>query len=144
MKVEIEINSKLYDANVDAFVNVVKPMINLYARKNHDYGNSFDENCERFGIVYATSRMYDKLNRVVNLTRNPNINLEVKDETIKDTIQDLANYAVMYLAYLNKKNDKFNNVEPYYSINLAPKVDNNNNVTIHRTCIYDVTKSDPD
>jgi hypothetical protein len=122
MKVEIEIKDKLYTQDVDNFVGVVTDMINLYAAKNHDYGNSFDRGCEEIGPAYAIGRMYDKMNRIINLTRNPINSQAVKNESIKDTIRDLANYAVMYLAWIDKKNNsivnkindriKFNNEEP--------------------------------
>ena len=121
MKVEIEIDDKLYTQDVDNFVGVVTDMINLYAKKNHDYGNSFNKGCEVIGTAYAIGRMFDKMNRIINLMNKPTA---ISDEQVTDTIQDLANYSVMYLAWLNSHDDKktiisrinrtirFNNEEP--------------------------------
>lgn len=103
MKVEIEIDDKLYTQDVDNFVGVVTDMINLYAKKNHDYGNSFNKGCEVIGTAYAVGRMFDKMNRIINLMNKPTA---ISDEKVTDTIQDLANYSVMYLAWLNSHADR--------------------------------------
>lgn len=142
MKVEIEIKDKLYTQDVDNFVGIVTDMINLYAKKNHDYGNSFDEGCRKFGIAYAIGRMYDKMNRIVNLTRNPNTSLEVKEESVRDTIQDLANYAVMYLAYIDKEKKRIseeNDSKIRFGNLLGQMTDDR-----HQGCEYDASQSDPD
>ena len=79
-------------------------MLNLMAKKNADYGNAFNKGCDKLGYRYGLSRMYDKANRLIHLIEDdfqgcnkPN----VKDESMFDTIQDLANYCNMLLAWLN-------------------------------------------
>lgn len=99
MKVEIEIEDKLFNEDVDEFVGVVQNMIKLYAKKNHDYGNSFDEGMNKIGLAYGVGRIYDKVNRLVNFLQTT---FEVKDEKFTDTLEDLANYAVMLRAWCNK------------------------------------------
>ena len=48
-----------------------------------------------FGVLLALSiRMNDKINRMINLLRN---NKEPNNESIEDTLIDLANYSVMAL-----------------------------------------------
>ena len=70
-----------------------------YAAKNHDYGNSFDKSLDKFGIVASIVRMGDKMNRIESLT---NKEAKVNDESIKDTLLDLANYAIMTVMWLDK------------------------------------------
>ena len=79
-------------------------MLNLMAKKNADYGNAFNKGCDKLGYRYGLARMYDKANRLIHLIEDdfqgcnkPN----VKDESMFDTIQDLANYCNMLLAWLN-------------------------------------------
>lgn len=79
-------------------------MLNLMAKKNADYGNAFNKGCDKLGCRYGLARMYDKANRLIHLIEDdfkgcnkPN----VKDESMFDTIQDLANYCNMLLAWLN-------------------------------------------
>lgn len=65
----------------------------LYERKNHDYGDSFAKSFAEYGMAMPCIRLEDKLNRLKALTRNGN--QQVNDESIDDTLMDLANYAIM-------------------------------------------------
>ena len=67
----------------------------LYERKNHDYGDSFGKSFKEYGMAMPCIRLEDKLNRLKALTRNGN--QQVSDESIDDTLMDLANYAIMTL-----------------------------------------------
>lgn len=67
----------------------------LYERKNHDYGDSFGKSYDEYGMAMPCIRLEDKLNRLKALTRNGN--QQVSDESIDDTLMDLANYAIMTL-----------------------------------------------
>ena len=69
-------------------------MTDLYARKNRDYGNSFDKSMDKFGMVVSVIRMGDKVNRLHSLVKKKG-EAEVKDESIADTFMDLACYAIM-------------------------------------------------
>lgn len=73
----------------------------IYEAKNHDYGNSFNNSCDRFGIVAAVVRMNDKIERI-NTLYNKESSAKVS-ESIVDTLLDLANYAVMTAVYLKNK-----------------------------------------
>lgn len=66
----------------------------LYERKNHDYGDSFGQTYAEEGLAMARIRLSDKLNRFKMLTRSAE-KQEVSDESIRDTLLDLANYALM-------------------------------------------------
>lgn len=80
----------------------------LMGKKNHDYGNAFNKGCDALGDEYAFCRMWDKLSRLQTLIKgilNRDLSIEVQNETIDDTIADLANYCMMYLAWKNKNKD---------------------------------------
>jgi len=93
----------LIDENVKAFADIVGEMTTLYAKKNHDYGDSFDKGMTDIGMAYGIGRLYDKMNRIITLT---NVKAEVNDESIEDTLKDLACYSVMTLSYLRRKKNK--------------------------------------
>lgn len=65
----------------------------LYARKNHDYGDSFHQTFVEEGMAMVRIRLGDKFNRFKTLSRNEE--QKVNDESIRDTLIDLANYAIM-------------------------------------------------
>lgn len=71
-----------------------------YQKKNSDYGDSFGKSVRKRGITAAMVRMEDKWNRLDNLTLHPE-NIMVNDETIGDTLLDLANYCLMTYMELN-------------------------------------------
>ena len=71
----------------------------LYDRKNHDYGNSFHTTYEKWGLTMAAIRLGDKLQRFETLIKADS---HVKDESIKDTLMDLANYAIMTVMELDR------------------------------------------
>lgn len=86
--------------NVQSFMDITTNMAKTYAAKNHDYGNSFEQSCNKFGIIAAIVRMGDKMNRLESLVVK---RAEVKDESVKDTLLDLADYAIMTVMWLNQQ-----------------------------------------
>ena len=94
---------KKYDAREvsSQFTDITKKMNETFIKKNKDYGNSFDKSCDEWGIIAALVRMEDKLNRLKSITKNGNI--QVKDESLKDTLLDLANYAIMTIMWHENK-----------------------------------------
>lgn len=66
----------------------------LYARKNHDYGDSFHQTFVEEGMAMPRIRLGDKFNRFKTLSRKLD-SQRVTDESLKDTLLDLANYAIM-------------------------------------------------
>ena len=65
----------------------------LYAKKNHDYGDSFAQSFREEGMAMVRIRLGDKFNRLKALTRGGE--QKVSDESTRDTLIDLANYAIM-------------------------------------------------
>lgn len=102
------VHESLVDENVLSFRAIQDKLVNIYAKKNHDYGDSFNEGCNELGVGYAFSRIFDKTKRFQTLAKgimNNSLSIEVQDETIEDTIMDLANYCVMYLAWRDKQDN---------------------------------------
>lgn len=98
---KLDINMK--DNNIEQFKQIAKEISELYEKKNTAYGNSFGDTYKKLGIISAVTRISDKYNRLCNLATNPDI--DSLDESIEDTLKDLAAYAVMTLIELqNKKN----------------------------------------
>ena len=87
--------------NVEHHLEIVIEMNKLYERKNKDYGDSFHTSFVEEGMAMARIRLGDKLNRFKTLTKSDH--QEVKDESIRDTLIDLANYAIMTVMELDRK-----------------------------------------
>ena len=62
-------------SKVQRHAEICKEINNLYERKNHDYGDSFHQTFVEEGMAMARIRLGDK--------------------SIRDTLIDLANYAIM-------------------------------------------------
>ena len=90
------------NSSVD-FKRITDEMICLYEKKNTDYGSSFSETYEKLGILSAVTRLTDKMNRITTLaTKGEN---KVKNESLRDSFIDLANYAVMTIIELDKRSE---------------------------------------
>lgn len=76
-------------------MSLLKELNDIYTRKNHDYGDSFHETFLEERFAMARIRLSDKLNRFKKLSRNAAEYGLVEDESIRDTLMDLANYAIM-------------------------------------------------
>ena len=76
----------------------------LYARKNADYGDSFGKSFKEYGLTMACIRLEDKLNRIKALSKQK---AQVSDESIVDTLSDLANYAIMTLVEMTPSANHF-------------------------------------
>lgn len=74
-------------------------MKKTFIEKNTRYGNSFVDTIEKYGTVAALTRITDKYNRMNELYLNKNLN--GLDESIEDTMLDMANYLIMTVAYLD-------------------------------------------
>ena len=86
---------------VQRFREIADSLGNLYEKKNKAYGDSFGTTFEKLGIISAVTRISDKFNRLCNLATNPDI--DNLGESIEDTLQDLASYAIMTIIELKKK-----------------------------------------
>ena len=88
-----------------AFKQITEDMAKTYAAKNHDYGNAFGKSFAEFGVISAAVRMNDKMERIKSLIEMQPGQKRV-NESLEDTLLDLANYAVMTLVELRAEQEK--------------------------------------
>ncbi len=81
---------------VEQMKEIQNMALELFAKKNADYGDAF----AKYGVIGVLMRIEDKIQRSMSITKN-GVNL-VNDESIKDTLLDLHNYAAMGLMLLNE------------------------------------------
>ncbi len=89
-------------------------MIEITKAKNADYTGEGDDPFANFtrvevlGITDTTRgflvRMVDKLSRITSFAQKGI--LEVKDESVEDTLLDLANYSILLAGYIKSKKEE--------------------------------------
>jgi hypothetical protein len=84
------------------FEQLANQLVDTQKRKNADYGSSFDQTLDEFGLVASATRMSDKFNRFKSLMRCGST-ARVEDEKIEDTLMDLAAYAIMTVEWIKKQ-----------------------------------------
>ena len=75
----------------------------MYIKKNADYGDSVGELYKKLGDISFLTRISDKYNRLMNLITAEG---EQNYESIEDTIQDMANYCIIWLMERELKNKR--------------------------------------
>ena len=81
---------------------IIRELTELYERKNADYGDSFGKSYAEYGLAMPCIRLEDKLNRLKNLTLR-NGKQQIAEESIRDTLMDLANYAIMTIIEIDRE-----------------------------------------
>lgn len=84
--------------NVEQFKKMTAKMAELYEEKNRNYGNSFDKSLDEDGLLVSKIRLGDKYNRFSSLLKQKSEG--TSDESIVDTLVDLANYAIMTVMWM--------------------------------------------
>ena len=97
---------KQHQAKVNAFEDITIGLRELYDAKNRDYGDSFGQSFKKWGLPMACIRLGDKLNRLESFAQKKD--MHVSDESVEDTLRDMANYAIMTLVeiQLSKKEEE--------------------------------------
>lgn len=101
--VELSVRSESISCDTGAVAHhkaICTELSELYEKKNHDYGDSFHHTYEKLGVISAVTRITDKYNRLVEMATAKE--RKVDDETIRDTLIDLANYAIMTVMELDR------------------------------------------
>lgn len=80
----------------------------LYKVKNKKYGDSFGKKVRKRGLISALDRMEDKWNRLEHLIEN-NEDGSDTDESLEDTLVDLANYCLMTVMEINHAKEHCSN-----------------------------------
>lgn len=83
----------------------------LLIAKNKDYGNSVQEQYDTYGETSLLIRLDDKMRRLKNLHKSP---ANVKNESKKDTLTDLAGYSILATLCLVPT------IEKLYDLNYQP------------------------
>jgi len=76
---------------VEQMKQIQKEALELFIKKNADYGDAF----ATFGTIGVLVRIEDKIKRCISIS-SKQVQL-VDDETLRDTLIDLHNYAAMAL-----------------------------------------------
>ena len=96
----------------ERFYELLETMKNTHDVKRHDYANQDDvfanfRTCEQAGIPAwkgCCVRLGDKFSRIMGFAKKEK--LKVKDESIKDTLIDMANYALIALILYEEEQNK--------------------------------------
>jgi ABC-type transporter lipoprotein component MlaA len=88
------------DYRVMQMAKVQSEGLELFKRKNSDYGDAFAS----YGVIGVLVRMGDKILRAQSIT-NSSITL-VNSETLRDTLIDLHNYSAMAIMLLDEDDIK--------------------------------------
>ena len=83
------------------FDKIVQSATTIYRQKNADYGDSFAKSIQKRGFVAALTRIEDKFQRFDNIVSTGKV--EVKNESLEDTLLDMANYAIMTAIEIRRK-----------------------------------------
>lgn len=84
---------------ISQYKDIHKEALELFQRKNTDYGDAFVE----YGTIGILVRIGDKIKRLQTIEKNK-ITL-VSDERLYDTLIDLHNYSAMAIMLLGKNNN---------------------------------------
>lgn len=85
------------ERRVKQMCNVQGEALQLFMRKNIDYGDAFAD----FGPVGVLVRLGDKLRRAASVSSS-GVTL-VNDEKLRDTLLDLHNYAAMAIMLIDEQ-----------------------------------------
>ena len=75
-------------------------MHEIYIKKNSDYGNSFSDLYDEYGSIISEIHIREKFNRFKQLRTNES----QVEESIEDTLMDMANYCLLTLLEMKKLN----------------------------------------
>ena len=96
--------------DAERYNRIVEKMQKTFLAKNHDYGNSFATTWQEFGDkgpITGVAQISHKYHRLLNLALGTKPQV---DESIDDTLMDMANYCILTLMELQKdranKNEK--------------------------------------
>ena len=97
-------NAKKLNNRDNPFKDYTDHLAKILQEKNHAYGDSFTKSVDEDGLLVLKIRLGDKFNRVSSLIKKGE--LKENDESLKDTLLDLAGYSILGLKYLKEHKDE--------------------------------------
>ncbi len=88
----------------EMYNEILEELRKTYEAKNADYGDSVGYTYQKFGDVSFLTRITDKYNRILSLSDRGECG-QVKDESLNDTILDMANYCILWVIEREAKKD---------------------------------------
>ena len=90
--------------NLKMHADLCTQMHELCVAKNKRYGDSFSKTVQHYGLISALTRMSDKWNRIETLILGRAD--ESADESLVDSLTDLANYCIMTVCEIQDSGPK--------------------------------------
>ena len=82
------------------FLEYTNHLADVLNQKNLAYGDSFSKSLDEDGLLVLKVRLGDKFNRISSLIKRDE--LKENDESLEDTLLDMAGYAILGLKYLKE------------------------------------------
>lgn len=98
-----EMKENRMERKAEMHAQICSELHELYEAKNADYGDAFSKTFDEYGMVAPLLRLEDKLSRLKSLHRKGV--QQVKQESMRDTLIDLANYAIMTVMELDSQEE---------------------------------------
>lgn len=88
--------------DLELFKQITGEMNKLFEKKNSNYGNSFSNLYQKFGMFSGIVPLHNKLDRITSLVQGTENNFE----SIEDSLIDLSTYSIMLLMEVRKEQQK--------------------------------------
>lgn len=82
------------------FKDYTNHLAEILKEKNDAYDDSFTKSLDEDGLLVLKIRLSDKFNRVSSLIKKGK--LKENDESLEDTLLDMAGYSILALKYLKE------------------------------------------
>ena len=93
-------NAKKLNNRDNPFKDYTDHLAEILQEKNTAYGDSFSQSVDDYGLKVIGIRLFDKYNRIKHLVNNGE--LKENDESLADTLLDMAGYSILGLKYLKE------------------------------------------
>lgn len=101
----LTINALYEDWVNNPFRSYTEHLAETLQEKNKAYGDSFAKSVDKYGLSVIGVRLSDKYNRIEHLITNHE--LKENDESLEDTLLDMAGYSILALKYLEEHKDGY-------------------------------------
>lgn len=126
--------------DVQRFGRIQVELCDTFKSKNADYGNSFSQLYQEFGdngIITAAVQISHKYHRFMNLIKGAPAKV---NESLRDTLLDLANYCILTVMELDKAKEREINEREIGLTSTSDSKDSASAVTYRTTPQFDYSK----